>query len=342
MSSPIQQALELLGERRDLPEGLMQRVMHQIMDGEAGDAQIGGLLMALKVSGEQVAHIREAATVMRQRATQVQVSQEHLIDTCGTGGDGLSLFNVSTAAAFIAAAGGARVAKHGNRSVSSSTGSADVLEQAGVPLQLEPQQVADCIDACGIGFLFAPAHHGATRHAVAARKQLGVRTLFNLLGPLTNPAGTRRQIMGVYSRRWLPMVAEVLQQLGSEHVMVVHSHDGMDEISLAAPTDVAELRDGQIREYTVRPEDFGVRSQSVESLVVNNAAESLQLIEQALRGAAGPAADLLALNAGAALYVAGIDPNLTSGVQHAQQLLASGAGWDALQQLKAHIHAHHS
>lgn len=331
--TPIQTALDILGDKHILPQGSMTAVMNQIMDGEATPAQIGGLLMALKLNGETVEQITEAAKVMRERAIKVEVSKEYLIDTCGTGGDGVGIFNVSTAVAFIAAAAGCRVAKHGNRSVSSSTGSADVLEAAGFNLSLNAEQVAQCIEQFNIGFLFAPAHHGATKYAVAPRKELAVRTLFNLLGPLTNPADTPYQVMGIFAKQWVKTAADVLKELGSKHVMVVHSQDGMDEISLAAATDVAELKGGVINEYSIKPEDFGIKQQSITPLVVSDARESLQLIETALNGLAGPAADILALNAGAAIYVAGQSKDMETGVQMAQHILRHGKAWQLLQQL---------
>lgn len=331
--TPIQTALDLLGEQQSLPVGSMHAVMNQIMDGEATPAQIGGLLMALKLNGETVEQITEAAVVMRERAIKVNVDKDHLIDTCGTGGDGIGIFNVSTAVAFIAAVAGCRVAKHGNRSVSSSTGSADVLEAAGMNLSLNASQVADCIEQFNIGFLFAPAHHGATKYAVGPRKELAVRTMFNLLGPLTNPADTPYQVMGIFAKQWVRTAAEVLQKLGSKHVMVVHSHDGMDEISLSAPTDVAELKAGKIREFTIKPEDFGIEQQSVESLVVDDAEQSLALIKQALNGQTGPAADILALNAGAAIYVAGLADDMQAGVHQAQQIMQSGQAWQLINDL---------
>jgi anthranilate phosphoribosyltransferase len=334
--TPIQTALERLGEQQNLPVGSMTAVMHQIMDGEATPAQIGGLLMALKLQGETVGIITEAAKVMRERAIKVTVDKNHLIDTCGTGGDGVGIFNVSTAVAFIAAAAGCRVAKHGNRSVSSTTGSADVLEAAGFNLALDADQVAACIEKFNIGFLFAPAHHGATKYAVGPRKELGVRTLFNLLGPLTNPADTPFQVMGIFAKQWVKTAADVLKELGSEHVMVVHSQDGMDEISLATATDVAELKDGEVTEYSIEPEDFGINKQSVECLLVDNAEQSLELIKQALTGVKGPAADILALNAGAAIYVAGRSDNIQQGVQMAQQIMQQGTAWQLIRDLSAH------
>jgi len=333
--TPIQLALDILGEQNQLPAGSMTAVMNQIMDGAATPAQIGGLLMALKLNGETVSQITEAAKVMRERAVKVNVDKTHLIDTCGTGGDGVGIFNVSTAVAFIAAVAGCRVAKHGNRSVSSSTGSADVLEAAGFNLALNADQVAQCISQFNIGFLFAPAHHGATKYAVAPRKELAVRTMFNLLGPLTNPAATPYQVMGIFAKEWVNTAAEVLKELGSEHVMVVHSQDGMDEISIAAPTDVAELKQGEILHYSLVPEDFGIQKQSIESLVVADAEESLELIRYALTGGQGPAADILALNAGAAIYVAGRSPDMKQGVRLAQQIMSQGKAWELIKQLAA-------
>lgn len=333
MKTAIQNALEQLGNQQPLPAGTISKVMHQIMDGDATAAQIGGLLMALKISGETVEQISEAAEVMRERAIKVKVSDQHLIDTCGTGGDGIGTFNVSTAAAFIAAAAGCRVAKHGNRSISSSTGSADVLEAAGVNLELTPEQVAACIEQFNIGFLFAPAHHGATKHAVMPRKELAVRTFFNLLGPLTNPAQAPRQVMGIFDQKWLLTAAQVLQKLGSKHVMVVHSADGMDEISLNAETAIAELKNGKITEYSITPEQFGFTRNDMQSLLVENAAQSLNIIEQTLQGKKGPAHDILALNAGAAIYVADKAPDLASGIETAKHIMTTGKAYQLLVKL---------
>lgn len=333
MKTAIQNALEQLGNQQPLPAGTISKVMHQIMDGDATAAQIGGLLMALKISGETVEQISEAAEVMRERAIKVKVSDQHLIDTCGTGGDGIGTFNVSTAAAFIAAAAGCRVAKHGNRSISSSTGSADVLEAAGVNLELTPEQVAACIEQFNIGFLFAPAHHGATKHAVMPRKELAVRTFFNLLGPLTNPAQAPRQVMGIFDQKWLLTAAQVLQKLGSKHVMVVHSADGMDEISLNAKTAIAELKNNKITEYSITPEQFGFTRNDMQSLLVENAAQSLNIIEQTLQGKKGPAHDILALNAGAAIYVADKAPDLASGIETAKQIMTTGKAYQLLVKL---------
>lgn len=329
----IQKALFFLSEKNSLPVGLISDVMNQIMDGNATQAQIGALLMASKIHGDSVQTITEAATVMRNRATKVTVNGDFIVDTCGTGGDGVGLFNVSTGAAIIAAAAGCTVAKHGNRSVSSTTGSADVLEAAGMNLNLKASEVERCIVQCSIGFLFAPSHHAATKHAVGPRKEIGLRTFFNLLGPLTNPAGTPNQVMGVFAKDWMLKTAEVLKKLGSRHVMVVHSEDGMDEISLSAATFICELKNNEIKEYTIKPEDFGIATQSCESLIVNNAEESLSLINQAFTTGRGKAADILALNAGAAIYVSGKTDNMQEGVKLAQDVLQSGHVKTKLNQL---------
>jgi anthranilate phosphoribosyltransferase len=333
----IRQALALIAERRDLSLNDMKTVMGQIMNGEAGDAQIGAFLMGLRLKGESLDEITGAVMVMRELATAVNVSGDHLVDIVGTGGDGANLFNVSTAASFVVAAGGGRVAKHGNRSVSSSCGSADLLEAAGVRLDLSPQQLADCIENVGIGFMFAPAHHSAMRHAIGPRKQLGVRTIFNILGPMTNPAGVRRLLIGVYDSALCRPVAEVLNRLGAEHVMVVHSDDGLDEISAAAASHVAEAKDGAVHEYDISPEQMGQARTTLEGLEVSGADESLALIRAALSGAPGEKADrarqVVALNAGAALYVAGVERNLTEGVEAAARLLDSGKPWARIEAL---------
>jgi anthranilate phosphoribosyltransferase len=333
----IRQALARVADRRDLSLQEMKAVMAQIMGGEATDAQIGAFLMGLRLKGETVDEITGAVIVMRELASGVNVSGEHLVDIVGTGGDGANLFNVSTAACFVVAAAGGRVAKHGNRSVSSSCGSADVLEAAGVTLELAPQQVADCVDTVGVGFMFAPAHHSAMRHASGPRKELGVRTIFNILGPMTNPAGVKRLLIGVYDAALCRPVAEVLNRLGAEHVMVVHSEDGLDEISAAAASHVAEVKDGAVNEYDISPEDLGLVKTSMEGLQVAGADESLSLIRAALSGAPGEKAErargVVALNAGAALYVAGLAVDLAAGVEAAGDLLESGKPWAKLEQL---------
>jgi anthranilate phosphoribosyltransferase len=333
----IKQALSRVADRHDLSLEDMQSVMGQIMSGEATDAQIGAFLMGLRLKGETVDEITGAVIVMRELASGVAVSGEHLVDIVGTGGDGANLFNVSTAASFVVAAGGGRVAKHGNRSVSSSSGSADVLEAAGIKLGLEPQQVADCVDKVGIGFMFAPAHHSAMRYAIGPRKELGVRTIFNILGPMTNPAGVRRLLIGVYDAALCRPMAEVLNRLGAEHVMVVHSEDGLDEISAAAASHVAEVKDGLVSEYVITPEDLGQVRVSLQGLEVAGADDSLNLIRAALSGAPGERAEraraVVALNAGAALYVAGLAGSLAAGVEAAGSLLESGKPWAKIEAL---------
>ena len=321
----IQNAIRAVTERRDLSGDDMHAVMRQIMTGNATPAQIGGFLIGLRMKGETVEEITAAVRVMRELATRVEVRGTPLIDCCGTGGDGAATFNISTTCAFVAAAAGAKVAKHGNRSISSQCGSADVLEAAGLDLDLTPEQVAHCIDKIGVGFMFAPKHHGAMKHAIGPRKEMGVRTLFNLLGPLTNPAGATHQLIGVFSAAWLEPIAQVLQKLGSKHVLVVHSQDGLDEIALSNPTDIAELRDGAVRRYTVDPTTFGMKRHPIEALRVSSAAESLAKMRAALNNEAGPARDIVALNAGAAIYAADLADDFAAGVRRAQDVLASGA-----------------
>jgi anthranilate phosphoribosyltransferase len=311
----------------------MEAVMRSIMTGQATPAQIGGFLVGLRMKGETVDEIAAAAKVMRELATRVDVDGPHLVDTCGTGGDGASTFNISTASAIVTAAAGGRVAKHGNRSVSSSSGSADVLEAAGVKLDLTPAQVAACIDQVGVGFLFAPHHHSAMKHAIGPRKEMRVRTLFNLLGPLTNPAGAPNQVLGVFSPDWVEPLAQVLKQLGSEHVLVVHAEDGLDEISIAAPTRVAELNKGDISVYTVTPEDFGLQRADLSAIAVENAAQSLAMIEAVFAGRPGPARDIVRLNAGAAIYAAGLVSSLADGVTLAADVISSGKARQTYQSL---------
>ncbi|EAR21400.1 Anthranilate phosphoribosyl transferase [Nitrococcus mobilis Nb-231] len=308
----------------------MGAVMRTIMIGEATPAQIGGFLVGLHMKGETVEEIAAAAEVMRELAARVVADPTHLVDTCGTGGDAKGTFNVSTASAFVVAAAGGKVAKHGNRSVSSACGSADVLEAAGASLNLDPKQVADCIDRIGVGFLFAPRHHSAMRHAIGPRREMGVRTLFNLLGPLTNPAGAPHQLLGVFSEHWVRPIAEALRALGSRRVMVVHAADGLDEISISATTHVAELDGGEVREYTLEPEQYGIGRAPLDAIRIGTAAESLAIIRRVYEGHPGPAADILTLNAGAAIYVARLTQSLASGVERAREILASGAAWDKL------------
>jgi anthranilate phosphoribosyltransferase len=337
MNMNIQTALGRISEKQDLSTEEMVAVMRQIMSGDATDVQIGAFLLGLRIKGETIDEITGGVQVLREFASGVQVSGPHLVDIVGTGGDGANLFNVSTAACFVVAAAGGRVAKHGNRSVSSSSGSADVLEAAGVRLDISPEQVAQCVNDLGIGFMFALMHHGAMRHVAVARRELGMRTLFNILGPMANPAGLNRQLIGVYDRALCRPVAEVLQRLGSEHVLVVNSDDGLDEISLAADTFVAELKNGEITEYTLQPEQLGLKRESMQDLVVDGVEASLQLLTAALAGAkenrSQRAANLVALNAGAALYVAGIAASIKDGVALAKDTLATGAGLKKLEQL---------
>jgi anthranilate phosphoribosyltransferase len=266
----------------------------------------------------------------------VSVTGPHLVDTCGTGGDGVHTFNISTASAFVVAAAGGKVAKHGNRSVSSKCGSADVLEAAGVNLELTPEQVAQCVNEIGVGFMFAPKHHAAMKHAIAPRREMGTRTVFNLLGPLTNPAGAPNQVIGVFAAQWVEPLANVLQRLGSQHVLVVHAEDGMDEISIGSPTHVAELHNGAVKSYTVTPEQFGMKRGDIKTLAVGTAAESLAVVEAVLANKRdGAARDIVALNAGAALYAAGIAADLAQAVSKAQSVIASGAAFDKLRSLAA-------
>ena len=317
---------------KDLAKSEMNAVMRLIMTGEATDAQIGGFLIGLRLKGETVDEIVGAAEIMRELAAQVSVNDTGLVDTCGTGGSGVNKFNVSTASAFVAAAAGVRVAKHGNRAASSKSGSADLLEAAGANIMLTPDQVARCIDSVGVGFLFALNHHAAMKHAIGPRKEMTVRTVFNMLGPLTNPAGAKRQLLGVYDRALVRPVAEVLRALGSEHVMVVHSADGLDEISIAAETAVAELKDGDVVEYVICPEDFSLTRGSLDSLKVDNAATSLEMVKAALNGKFEAASDMVALNAGAAIYVSGQAIDLESGVRMAQDAIGSGLATEKLKE----------
>ena len=333
----IKQALVQIASGNDLSLAEMQAVMGQIMTGEATQAQSGAFRMGLRMKGESLDEITGAVKVMRQLASAVDVSGDHMVDIVGTGGDGANLFNVSTASSFVVAAGGGQVAKHGNRSVSSSSGSADVLEAAGVSLDLTTQQVAECVQKAGIGFMFAPQHHSAMKYAIGPRKEMGMRTIFNILGPMTNPAGVTRLLVGVYDSKLCRPVAEVLNRLGAEHVMVVHSEDGLDEISAAAPTHVVEARNGEISEYDLTPEDAGLETISLDGLEVEGALESLDLIRDALSGAPGDRAEraraVVALNAGAALYVAGLKESIQDGVAEAKHLLEMGTPWAKVEAL---------
>ncbi|MCH2558318.1 MAG: anthranilate phosphoribosyltransferase [Alcanivorax sp.] len=334
----IKEALATVVDHIDLTTDQMQGVMREIMTGGATDAQIGGFLVALRMKSESLDEITGAAMVMRELVTPVVVdNRRHLVDIVGTGGDGANLFNVSTASAFVAAAAGCRVAKHGNRSVSSKSGSSDLLEAAGIRLDLSPADIARCVDGVGVGFMFAPAHHGAMKYAIGPRKELGMRTLFNILGPMTNPAGVQRLVVGVFSDKLCRPMAEVLGRLGAEHVMVVHGLDGLDEISLAGRTHVAEYKDGTVNEYTLTPEDVGLESDSLVGLDVTDPQASLALIRDAFgkrKGHhAGKAADMIALNAGAAIYVAGVTRTLEGGVRMAEDLVHNGEAAERMREL---------
>ena len=303
----------------------MREVMRQIMSGRATDAQIGGFLIALRCKGETIDEIAAAAEVMRELADKVEVNGAHVIDTCGTGGDGANTFNISTTCAFVVAAAGGQVAKHGNRSVTSSCGSADVLEYAGVNLDLTAKQVSQCVNETGVGFLFAPKHHGAMKYTRNARREMGVRTLFNLLGPLSNPASAPNQLVGVFAKAWVEPLAQVLKKLGSKHVLVVNADDGLDEISIASPSTIAELKDGKVTCYTISPEQFGFKRASLAELAVDGAAASLAMVKSVLDNKPGAAKDIVILNAGAAIYAANITDSLDDGMEKARQVIASGA-----------------
>jgi len=330
----MQQAIARVLEKQDLDSAEMSAVMREIMTGTATPAQIGGFLIGLRMKGETVTDIAAAAAVIRELASGVDIGDlPYPVDIVGTGGDASGTFNVSTASMFVAAAAGCHVAKHGNRSVSSKSGSADVLEAAGIRLDLTPGQVAQCVRELGVGFMFAPGHHSAMKHAIGPRKEMGVRTLFNVLGPLTNPAGVPNQLLGVFSEELLEPLTEVLQRLGSRHVLVVHSRDGLDEISCGAASDLAELKEGQIRRYAIRPEDFGIRRIPIGGLKVDDARQSLAMIREVLEDKSGPARDIVVLNAGAAIYAAGRARDLMEGVELADQAIASGEARNRLDRL---------
>jgi len=325
-------ALAQVAEGRDFSRLQMESVFLQVMSGGATPAQVGALLMGLRCKGETAEEIAGAAATMRALSTRVEVDVPYLVDTCGTGGSGRKLFNISTAAAIVAAAAGAHVAKHGNRKASSQSGAADVLEAAGANIHLTPEQIARCIRDVGVGFMFAPAHHSAMKHVAPVRSELKIRTIMNVLGPLTNPAGARRQVLGVFSKDWLLKLTEVLRILGSEAVMLVNC-EGLDEIGLHAPTSVCELRDGEIREYLFDPQSVGISLQPVEALRADSIEASLGHVRTALSRAEGPAADIVALNAGAAIYVSGVATSLRNGVEMARDALASGLAREKLDEL---------
>jgi anthranilate phosphoribosyltransferase len=336
MSITPSQALSALIDHRDIAYDDMFHLMQTIMQGQMPPVLIAALAMGLRVKKESVDELTAAAQVMRQWATPVQIDdRRHLVDIVGTGGDNSHTFNISTAATFVAAAAGARVAKHGGRSVSSTSGSADVMEALGANIQLSPEQVSICLAECGIAFMFAPNHHAAMRHAAPVRKELGVRTLFNILGPLTNPAGAPHQLMGVFHPDLVATQVRVLQRLGAQQAMVVYGLDGLDEISLAGPTLVGELRQGKILEYTLHPTELGLEPAPLDALKVSNRDESVAFIRQALANQSGPVRDVVLLNAGAALYCAGIAPTLAQGLERAWAAVASGQAQLKLEQFVA-------
>ena len=336
-----QEALARVIEHREIFREEMLSLMRQIMSGEVSPTLIAAIIAGLRVKKETIGEIAAAAEVMRDFATKVPVPDEpNLIDTCGTGGDGSHSFNISTAAMFVAAARGARIAKHGGRSVSSKSGSADVLEAFGAKIMLTPELVARSIAETGVGFMFAPNHHSAMKHAAPVRRELGVKTIFNILGPLTNPAGARQQVMGVFHPDLVGIQARVLQRLGSRRVLIVHGAEGLDEISIAGPTSVAELRDDAIHEYTIAPQDFGLAVYDGAAIRVNDVEESKRFVLQALENKPGAARDIVALNAGASIYIAGFAPTLRDGVGQAQSVIASGAARKKLDQFVAFTRAH--
>ena len=328
-----QDALVRVIEHREIFHDEMLSLMRQIMSGEMSPTLIAAIITGLRVKKETIGEITAAAQVMREFSTKVEIGdQEHLLDTCGTGGDSAHTYNISTATVFVAAAAGAKVAKHGGRSVSSKSGSADILEALGVNLNLTPVQVAQCIHQTGVGFMFAPNHHSAMKYAAPVRRELGVRTLFNILGPLTNPAGAANQLIGVFHSDLVGILARVLQRMGSRHVMVVHGLEGLDEISISGDTLVGELKGEEVREHLVNPKQFGIPVSSLSEIQVGDSAESKTMMLAALSNQAGPARDILALNAGAAIYVAGLADSHTAGVRKALDVLASGAAKAKLDQ----------
>jgi len=329
----LKAALEQLLNQQDLHADQMESVMHKLMSGKATSAQIGAILTALRMKGESLEEITAAVKVMRSLATPVRLDDKSkLVDTCGTGGDGANTFNISTASAFVVAAAGGTVAKHGNRSISSKSGSADVLEAAGVDLTLAPEQVAECIQETGVGFMFAQAHHSAMKHVIGARKEMGVRTIFNMLGPLTNPADAPFQVIGVYDKSLTTLFANVLKRLGSKHVMVVHAEDGLDEISIASRTFVAELKNGEVTEWVIDPSEHDMDHSSLADLSVDSAQDSINIIRAVFANNDSAAKDIVCLNAGASLYVAGLANSYADGVCLARKIIADGLAQAKLNQ----------
>lgn len=330
----MRQAIDALTRHQDLSQEAMHSVMHLIMTGEATHAQIAAFLVALRMKGETITEITAAAQVMRQLATPVTIQATSLVDIVGTGGDDANLFNVSSCSSFVVAAAGAKVAKHGNRSVSSSSGSADLLEAAGINLNLSPEQVAQCVEQLGVGFMFAPQHHSALKHAVSVRAEMGVRTLFNILGPLTNPAEASHQLLGVYKPELVKPLVNVLANLGLKHAVVVNGEEGLDEVSIACPTRVADYKNGEFNYFTITPEEVGLQRHSLDSLKVSSAAESFKLVMQVLNNEAGAALDMVVINSGVALYAADVASSITEGVSLAQAAISSGKALAKMKQLK--------
>lgn len=334
-----QEALQRITAHQEIMHDDMVSLMRQIMQGDISPVLIAAIITGLRVKKETVGEITAAAQVMREFASKVAVTDHtHLVDTCGTGGDSLHTFNISTAAAFVAAAAGARVAKHGGRSVSSKSGSADVLEALGVNLSQTPQQVAQSVDEIGVGFMFAPNYHAAMKHAAPVRRELGIKTLFNILGPLTNPASAKRQVLGVFNADLVKTLALVLQRLGSEHVLIVHGNDGLDEITIAGETSIGELKNGQVNVYTVRPEDFNLKTSAIEAIQVTDSADAKTMLLSVLENTAGPARDIVLMNAGAAIYAAGIADTLEQGIKAALRAIESGAALKKLHDLVEFTH----
>ena len=329
----IQEGINKVASNQSLDQKEMSSIMSEILEGNATDAQIGAFLIGLSMKGETIEEVLGAVEVMRRLSAKVDTDLPILVDTCGTGGSGIGIFNVSTASAFVASQCGAKVAKHGNRSATRKSGSADLLEQAGVSLALKPNEVADCIKNIGLGFMFAPSHHSAMRHVVGPRREIAQKSIFNILGPLTNPASATRQVMGVYNKRWMNPIANVLKELGSEHILMVHSLDGLDEISIASATSITEMKDGKIFDYEITPEDFGFKTSSLKGLEVNSPQESLELVHSALTGQREEAGAMISMAAGAALYVSEVSDSLKSGINLAHECVNDGGGIEKLNQL---------
>ena len=329
----IQEGINKVASNQSLDQKEMSSIMSEILEGNATDAQIGAFLIGLSMKGETIEEVLGAVEVMRRLSAKVDTDLPILVDTCGTGGSGIGIFNVSTASAFVASQCGAKVAKHGNRSATRKSGSADLLEQAGVSLALKPNEVADCIKNIGLGFMFAPSHHSAMRHVVGPRREIAQKSIFNILGPLTNPASATRQVMGVYNKRWMNPIANVLKELGSEHILIVHSQDGLDEISIASATSITEMKDGEIFDYEITPEDFGFKTSSLKGLEVNSPQESLELVHSALTGQREEAGAMISMAAGAALYVSEVSDSLKSGINLAHECVNDGGGIEKLNQL---------